>query len=542
MATATPATSNHTTSLPSGVEVTAPITPAYAEILTPEALSFVALLVRKFAARREQLLAARKERQEKLNAGALLDFLPETKSIREGDWKVAPIPEDLLDRRVEITGPVERKMVINALNSGAKVFMADFEDSLSPTWEGVMDGQISMRDAVARTISMRTEAGKEYRLNDTIATLIVRPRGWHLNEKHILVDGKQAPGGLVDFGLFFFHNVKTALAKGTGPYFYLPKTESYHEAQLWSDVFNLAEDTLQIKRGTIKATVLIETITAAFEMHEILYALKDYCVGLNCGRWDYIFSFIKKFHKRTDFVLPERAQVKMTTHFLSSYSQLLIQTCHRRGAFAMGGMAAQIPVKNNEAANDAAFAAVRADKEREAGNGHDGTWVAHPALVPVAMEVFNRVLGAKKNQLDNMREDVNVSAQDLLAIPEGTITEAGLHNNVNVSLHYIASWLGGNGCVPIHNLMEDAATAEISRSQIWQWVRHPKGVLTDGRKITLELFREVLETEKGIISKEIGDKAFAEKHYPEAAKLLAFLIENNNFEEFLTLPGYNKLL
>lgn len=541
MATATPATSNHTTSLPSGVEVTAPITPAYAEILTPEALSFVALLVRKFAARREQLLAARKERQEKLNAGALLDFLPETKSIREGDWKVAPIPEDLLDRRVEITGPVERKMVINALNSGAKVFMADFEDSLSPTWEGVMDGQISMRDAVARTISMRTEAGKEYRLNDTIATLIVRPRGWHLNEKHILVDGKQAPGGLVDFGLFFFHNVKTALAKGTGPYFYLPKTESYHEAQLWSDVFNLAEDTLQIKRGTIKATVLIETITAAFEMHEILYALKDYCVGLNCGRWDYIFSFIKKFHKRTDFVLPERAQVKMTTHFLSSYSQLLIQTCHRRGAFAMGGMAAQIPVKNNEAANDAAFAAVRADKEREAGNGHDGTWVAHPALVPVAMEVFNRVLGAKKNQLDNMREDVNVSAQDLLAIPEGTITEAGLHNNVNVSLHYIASWLGGNGCVPIHNLMEDAATAEISRSQIWQWVRHPKGVLTDGRKITLELFREVLETEKGIISKEIGDKAFAEKHYREAAKLLASLIENNNFEEFLTLPGYSKL-
>lgn len=541
MATATPATSNHTTSLPSGVEVTAPITPAYAEILTPEALSFVALLVRKFAARREQLLAARKERQEKLNAGALLDFLPETKSIREGDWKVAPIPEDLLDRRVEITGPVERKMVINALNSGAKVFMADFEDSLSPTWEGVMDGQISMRDAVARTISMRTEAGKEYRLNDTIATLIVRPRGWHLNEKHILVDGKQAPGGLVDFGLFFFHNVKTALAKGTGPYFYLPKTESYHEAQLWSDVFNLAEDTLQIKRGTIKATVLIETITAAFEMHEILYALKDYCVGLNCGRWDYIFSFIKKFHKRPDFVLPERAQVKMTTHFLSSYSQLLIQTCHRRGAFAMGGMAAQIPVKNNEAANDAAFAAVRADKEREAGNGHDGTWVAHPALVPVAMEVFNRVLGAKKNQLDNMREDVNVSAQDLLAIPEGTITEAGLHNNVNVSLHYIASWLGGNGCVPIHNLMEDAATAEISRSQIWQWVRHPKGVLTDGRKITLELFREVLETEKGIISKEIGDKAFAEKHYREAAKLLASLIENNNFEEFLTLPGYSKL-
>lgn len=535
------ASSRSLSDLPAGMEITASVTADYASILTPEALAFVADLARRFTPARDALLDARKARQARLDAGELLDFLPETKAIREGDWKVAPIPQDLLDRRVEITGPVDPKMVINALNSGAKVFMADFEDSLAPTWDGVMEGQLSMRGAIARNLEYTAPNGKHYKLGANPAVLIVRPRGWHLDEKHILVDGQRVPGGLVDFGLYFFHNAKKALEVGTGPYFYLPKLESHQEAALWAEVFGHAEDTLGLTRGTIKATVLIETITAVFEMHEILHALRDYCAGLNCGRWDYIFSFIKKFRSRPDFVLPERSQVGMTTHFLSSYSQLLIQTCHKRGAFAMGGMAAQIPVKNDAEANDRAFAAVRADKEREAGNGHDGTWVAHPGLVPVAMEVFDKHLGSHRNQLHVARDDVKVSASDLLRIPEGTITDAGLRNNIRVSIHYIAAWIAGNGCVPIYNLMEDAATAEISRSQIWQWIRHPKGVLDDGRDISRELFSVFLEEEMREIQKEVGGDNFAAGTYMEASRIFSDLVEREDFVEFLTLPGYELL-
>lgn len=528
--------------LPDGVEITAPVKAAYAEILTPDALQFLAGIVRKFAPTRDALLEDRKLRQDRLDAGELLDFLPETKEIRESDWKVAPIPQDLLDRRVEITGPVDAKMVINALNSGAKVFMADFEDSLSPTWDNVMEGQLSMRGAIRRNLEYTAPNGKHYKLAENPAVLIVRPRGWHLDEKHILIDGKRVPGGLVDFALYFFHNAHHALDVGTGPYFYLPKLENHKEAALWAAVFNHAESALGLPRGTIKATVLIETITAVFEMHEILYALKDYCVGLNCGRWDYIFSFIKKFRARPDFVLPERAQVGMTTHFLSSYSQLLIQTCHKRGAFAMGGMAAQIPVKNDEAANERAFAAVRADKEREARNGHDGTWVAHPGLVPVAMEVFNQHLKNRRtNQLDVLREDVWAFASDLLQIPDGTITDGGLRNNIRVSIYYIAAWLAGNGCVPIYNLMEDAATAEISRSQIWQWIRHEKGVLDDGRDISRDLFRVFLQEEMAAIQEEVGKDNFAAGTYTQAGEIFADLVERDDFVEFLTLAGYELL-
>lgn len=528
-------------SLPQGMEITADVTAGFAEILTPEALEFVAVLARRYTDKRDALLEERKEKQARLNAGHLLDFLPETRHIREGDWKVAPIPTDLQDRRVEITGPTDRKMVINALNSGAKVFMADFEDSLSPTWENVIDGQINMRDALARDMSFTNEAGKEYRLSDNPAVLIVRPRGWHLDEKHIIVDGRAVPAGLVDFGLCFFHNAKVALKNGTGPYFYLPKLESHTEAALWAEVFAYAENRLELPTGTIKATVLIETIPAVFEMHEILHALQDYCVGLNCGRWDYIFSFIKKFHSRPDFVLPERSQVGMTTHFLSSYSQLLIQTCHKRGAFAMGGMAAQIPVKGDEAANEKAFSAVKADKEREAKNGHDGTWVAHPGLIPVALERFDHYLGDKQNQLDVAREDVKVTAKDLLAIPEGTITEKGLRNNINVSIYYLAAWLAGNGCVPIYNLMEDAATAEISRSQIWQWVRYPAGKLDDGRNIDMALFKQCLGEEVEAIRRDVGEETFAHGPYQQAADIFAELVESDEFIEFLTLPCYEKL-
>ena len=536
----TAATSQTNDILPQGVSITAPVSPAFAEILTPEALAFVAKLVRAHASTRDALLNDRIERQRRLDNGELLDFLPETQAIREGDWKVAPIPQDLQDRRVEITGPTDRKMVINALNSDAKVFMADFEDSLSPTWENVIDGQINMRDALARNMTLDTGA-KTYQLNDNPAVLIVRPRGWHLVEKHILIDGHPAPASLVDFGLCFFHNAKVALANGTGPYFYLPKLESHHEAALWAAVFRDAEDELGLERGTIKATVLIETISAVFEMHEILHALKDYCVGLNCGRWDYIFSFIKKFRSRPDFVLPERSQVGMTVHFLRSYSQLLIQTCHKRGAFAMGGMAAQIPVKHDEAANEKAFNAVRADKKREATDGHDGTWVAQPGLIPVAMEQFDAVLGSKPNQLDIARDDVNVSASDLLAIPTGSISEAGLRNNINVSIYYLAAWLAGNGCVPIYNLMEDAATAEISRSQLWQWVRYDSGKLDDGRNIDMALFKQCLEEELASIRQTVGEEAFAAGTYAEAARIFADLVERDDFVEFLTLPAYDKL-
>ncbi|SFU34807.1 malate synthase A [Alicyclobacillus macrosporangiidus] len=526
---------------PPGMQITGAYTPEFAEILTPEALAFVAEVERRFGPRREQLLEARKEREERLLAGEWPDFLPETKHIREGDWTVGPIPADLQDRRVEITGPSsDRKMVINAFNSGAKCFMADFEDANSPTWANTIQGQINLRDAIRRTIEYTSPEGKHYALKPEIATLIVRPRGWHLPEKHVLLDGKPVSGALFDFSLYFFHNAKELIARGSGPYFYLPKMESHLEARLWNDVFVCAQDRLGIPRGTIKATVLIETILATFEMHEILYELRDHAAGLNCGRWDYIFSYIKKFRNHPEVILPDRAQVTMTVPFMRAYTLLTIQTCHRRNAFAMGGMAAQIPVKNDPAANEEALAKVRADKEREAQDGHDGTWVAHPGLVPVALEVFDRLMPTP-NQVHRKREDVHVTAADLVAVPEGTITEAGLRINVSVALQYIEAWLRGSGAVPIFNLMEDAATAEISRAQIWQWIRHPKGVLEDGRKVTVELFRQTLAEELEKIRQQVGETAFANGQYERAAALLDEITTADDFVEFLTLPGYNYL-
>ena len=526
--------------LPPGCEIVATSRPGFETILTREALDFVVELARKFGPRVPELLARREARQKEIDAGKLPDFLPETRAVREGDWRVTSIPADLQDRRVEITGPTERKMIINALNSGAKVFMADCEDSMTPTWDNVVQGQINLRDAVGRRIEFTSPEGKVYRLNPTIATLIVRPRGWHLYEKHIRVDGQLVPGAFVDFGLYLFHNHRELKARGTGPYFYLPKTESHLEARLWADVFRHAEARLGLAPQTIKATLLIEVILASFEMDEILYELRDYIVGLNCGRWDYIFSFIKKFSRYPDKVLPERGQVTMTTHFLRSYSKLLIKTCHRRGAFAMGGMAAQIPIKGDPVANDAAIAKVRADKEREAGDGHDGTWVAHPGLVPIAMEVFDRLMPTP-NQLQRKLEDVQISAVDLLAIPAGTITEAGLRNNVDVSIQYMAAWLGGNGCVPIHNLMEDAATAEISRSQVWQWIHHPSGVLDDGRKVTVELFRQITREELAKLRTKLGEAAFAAGNFERAAGLIDEITVADRFETFLTLPAYRAI-
>ncbi len=509
-------------------------------VLSQEALAFVAALARQFSDRRAQLLEDRKAVQKELDEGKLLDFLPQTKAIRDDkSWKVASIPDDLQDRRVEITGPPERKMIINALNSGAKVFMADFEDSLSPTWDAVVQGQINLMDAIRRTISYATPE-KEYRLNEKTAVLIVRPRGWHLNEKHVKVDGKEIPAALFDSGLYLFHNAKELMSRGTGPYFYLPKLEHWKEAELWRDVFSFSEERLGLPKGTIKVTVLIETINAAFQMEEILHALKDYIVALNCGRWDYIYSFIKKFNAHEDFVLPDRAQLTMTAHFLRSYSLLLIKTCHARGAFAMGGMSAYIPVKTDKEANDRALAMVRADKEREAGDGHDGTWVAHPGLVPVAMDVFNTLMPGK-NQVTRQRDDVHIVAADLLKVPPGDITEAGLRNNVSVSVQYLASWLAGNGCVPIFNLMEDAATAEIARSQIWQWVHHAAGVLDDGRKVTYELFKTLLQDELGKMRKAVGDRSFADGNYVKAATLLEDLVKPETYTEFLTLQGYRLL-
>ncbi len=522
------------------LEILEKLDPRYSAILTSDVQAFIGDLAERFEGRRQELLGKRVLRQERIKKGEMPDFLPHTKHIRESAWKVAPIPPDLQDRRVEITGPVERKMMINALNSGAKVFMADFEDSLTPTWNAVMEGQINLRDATQKTISFTSPEGKKYRLNKETAVLIVRPRGWHLDEKHIIFQGKPVAGALMDFGIYFWLNAKQLLENGTGPYFYLPKLENHEEAQLWADIFAFSEDRLNLKRGAIKATVLIETILATFEMHEILYALKDYCVGLNCGRWDYIFSFIKKFNSRPDFVLPERAQVTMTTHFLRHYSLLLIQTCHARGAFAMGGMSAFIPVKGDEEANNKAYAMVKADKEREAGDGHDGTWVAHPALVPVAIEVFNRLMPGK-NQLERRRDDVTVTPADLLAIPSGSITEAGLRNNISVSVQYLAHWLNGQGCVPINNLMEDAATAEIARSQIWQWIHHEKGVLDDGRRITESLYRQLLREELNGIEQHIGMESFSKLPFIEAAALLNELVTQKTFAEFLTIPGYERI-
>jgi len=513
----------------------------YDRILTPAALGFVAHLHRKYEQRRRDLMKARVERQARLDAGESLGFLPETRPIRESAWTIAPVPADLQDRRVEITGPVERKMVINALNSGASTFMADFEDSCTPSWDNMIRGQINLRQAVDRTISLKTPEGKCYQLNEKTATLIVRPRGWHLLERHMLVDGDPVSGSLFDFGLYFFHNAEKLVANGSGPYFYLPKIESHLEARLWDHVFNEAEARMNLPRGTIKATVLIETLPAAFEMDEILYELRDHAAGLNCGRWDYIFSCIKKLRKG-DFVFADRALVTMTSPFLRAYCQLLVKTCHRRNAHAMGGMAAQIPIKEDPAANAAAIAKVVADKEREANDGFDGTWVAHPGLVEVARDVFDRIM-PRPNQLDVKRDDVCVKASDLLAFaPQAPITEKGLRTNISVCLQYMGSWLAGNGCVPINHLMEDAATAEISRSQIWQWIRSPKGVLEDssgeagaGRKVTLDLFRTLLAEELRTLSGSRGASSF---RYDDAAWLLDRLVEGEEFIDFLTEPAY----
>jgi malate synthase len=510
----------------------------YKEILSKEALSFLKKLHQRFEPQRQQLLQRRKERMAKVNEGATPHFLPETEHIRNGEWTIAPLPVDLQDRRVEITGPVDRKMIINALNSGAKLFMADFEDSTSPTWSNIVEGQLNLSDAVNGTIA-HEEKGKKYALNEQHATLIVRPRGLHLNEKHITIDGQQMSGSFFDFGLYFFHNVKTLIEKGSGPYFYLPKLESHLEARLWNDVFVFAQDELNIPQGTIKATVLIETIWAAFEMDEILYELKDHSAGLNCGRWDYIFSFIKTFHQHPNIIFPDRSEVTMTVPCMRAYSLLAIQTCHKRQAPAMGGMAAQIPIKGDEKANAAAFEKVRQDKDREANDGHDGTWVAHPALVPVAMEVFNKYMPTP-NQF-HKQYDRNITQQHLLQLPEGNITEHGLRTNITVAIQYIESWLRGRGAVPIFNLMEDAATAEISRAQVWQWIRHPKGIVEDGRQITLELVQQMQEEELKKLEQHIGKDEYAKGQFEEAAKLFEQLIENDEFCEFLTLPGYEKL-
>ena len=521
--------------LPQGVEINGKVPPEFAQILTSDALAFVAQLQRTFGARRLECLKRREERQAALDGGGTLDFLPETKEIRDGDWRCAPIPADIRDRRVEITGPTDRKMTINALNSGAKIFMADFEDANSPTWENMVEGQINLRDAIRRTINFTNPDGKEYQLNEKVAVLMPRPRGWHLVEKHLLIDGEPVAGGLFDFGLFFFHNAKELIARGSGPYFYLPKMESHLEARLWNDVFKLAQDELGIPQGTIRATVLIETIPAAFEMDEILYELREHSAGLNCGRWDYIFSCIKRFRNKPDFLLADRALITMTTHFMRSYSLLCIQTCHRRKTFAMGGMAAQIPVKDNPAANEEAFAKVRADKEREARDGHDGTWVAHPGMVQLALDAFNAKM-PQPNQIDRLPNDINVTARDLLDFgPSGPITEAGLRQNISVGVQYLEAWLRGHGAVPLFNLMEDAATAEISRAQVWQWIRHPRGVLDDGRKVTKELFRSVLDAELAKV------KRFATDKFDTARELFDRITTDDDFVEFLTLPGYEKL-
>ncbi len=523
-----------------GVRITGSTPQPFAEIVSEEACAFVGMLERRFGARRRALLEARAAFQARVDAGENPGFRPETKAVREGEWSVAPPPPDLVDRRVEITGPVDRKMIVNALNSGARVFMADFEDATSPTWQALLEGQVNLRDAVRRTIDMTDPVtGKSYVLNDEVATLIVRPRGWHMEEAHLLVDGEPASASLVDFGLFFFHNAAALLAAGSGPYFYLPKMEHYEEAALWNDVFVAAQTTVGIEVGTIKATVLIETLPAAFEMDEILHALRDHAVGLNCGRWDYIFSFIKTFRNRADCVLPDRGLVTMTQPFMRAYSRLLIKTCHRRGAHAMGGMAAQIPVKGDAAANEAAFAKVRADKEREAGDGHDGTWVAHPGLVPVAREVFDRAMPGA-NQLTESLGNVTVSEADLQAVPEGAITEEGLRTNIAVGIRYVAAWLGGRGAVPLNDLMEDAATAEISRAQIWQWLRHG-AALADGRAVDRSLVEDLIAEETGKLKAALGETGFADGHFDRATALFAASATEEAFPDFLTLPAYRAL-
>jgi malate synthase len=523
---------------PPGVLVRGPGVASSSRVLTPAALAFVAELEREFGPRRRRLLARRRGVQARLDAGERPGFLSETREIRESDWRVAAPPQDLVDRRVEITGPVERKMIINALNSGANVFMADFEDSNAPTFGNQVEGQANLQDAVRRSIRfVQAETGKEYRLAERTATLVVRPRGWHLEERHVLVDGEPCSGALFDFGLHFFHNAAELVARGTGPYFYLPKLESRLEARLWNDVFVRAQEKLGLPRGTIRATVLIETILAAFEMDEILWELREHSSGLNCGRWDYIFSFIKKFRADPGCVLPDRGLVTMDQGFLRDYSLLLVQTCHRRGAHAMGGMAAQIPIKDDPERNAAAVAKVRADKRREAEAGHDGTWVAHPGLVAVAREEFDRVLGSRRNQLDVAREDVRIGPEQLLAVPPGPITERGLRTNLEVGVRYLCAWLAGNGCVPIHGLMEDAATAEISRAQVWQWAHHGAR-LDDGREVDATLVRTLLAEEVASIRGGGGDL----ERLDLAARLFEGMATSPEMGEFLTLPAYEHIL
>ncbi|MHB8404604.1 MAG: malate synthase A [Gammaproteobacteria bacterium] len=520
------------------IRLTGKLEAAERSIFTPQALAFIAELDARFEPRRAALLAARAERQQRFDGGEKPEFLAATRALRAGDWKVAPIPGEVSDRRVEITGPVDRKMIINALNSGARVFMSDFEDSLAPTWRNVAAGQANLYDTVRRTIAFRNPEGKDYHLNPETAVLMVRPRGLHLIEKHVLAGERSVAGALLDFGLYVFHNARELLARGSRPYFYLPKLESHHEAEWWRDVFVHAEDKLGLARGTFRATVLIETLPAAFEMDEILYALREHILGLNCGRWDYIFSFIKKFRRDPRAVLPDRAQVTMTTHFLRSYSRLLIATCHRRGAFAMGGMAAQIPIKNDARANEEALAKVRADKEREAGDGHDGTWVAHPGLVPLAREVFDRLMPGP-NQLAKLGEGLALSARDLLEVPQGQITERGLRINVRVALHYLSTWLGGNGCVPIDNLMEDAATAEISRAQLWQWRTHGAR-LEDGRRVDAALIEHTLREELAAFRAHFAVEPEVSEQAGQAADILRSLALDGEFAEFLTLPAYTR--
>jgi malate synthase len=520
-----------------GIEILGEIRPEYEQILTPDAVEFLAQLARKYTAKRDDLLKQREVRQQAIDAGQLPDFLAETESIRNDmTWKVAPVPADLQDRRVEITGPTDRKMVINALNCGAKVFMTDLEDSNAPTWDNMVDGQINLRDAINRTITFTNPNGKFYELNDETATLMVRPRGWHLDERHFVVDGTAIPGGLFDFGLYFFHNAQEALNRGTGPYFYLPKLESHLEARLWNDVFVFAQDIIGIPQGTIKATVLIETILGVFEAEEILYELREHSAGLNCGRWDYIFSYIKKLRNHADYMLPNRAQVGMTVPFMHNYTLYVIKVCHRRGAHAMGGMAAQIPIKSDPELNQKALDKVHADKLREVQDGHDGTWVAHPGLVSVAMDVFNEHM-PQANQVDRQREDVNVTAADLLNPSEGTVTEDGVRLNLKVGIQYLEAWLGGNGCVPLYNLMEDAATAEISRAQVWQWLHH-NATLDDGRPVTPDLFGQLLEEEMDAIREEVGDEYFNNGKFELAMQLFDTMIREDEFEDFLTLPAY----
>ena len=527
------------TSLPTGVQINAPITAQHATVLTPEAITFIVGLQRAHNARRKELLAARATRQTAIDAGHKPDFLPETAHIRESEWTVAPLSADLIDRRVEITGPVDRKMIINALNSGAKVFMADFEDSTTPTWDNLLDGQLNLRDAVRGTVTFEDPATKKsYKLIDKPAVLFVRARGWHLEERHILVDGEPMSGSLFDFGLYAFHNAEELLSRGSGPYFYLPKIESHLEARLWNNVFVQAESELGIPKNSIKGTVLIETILASFEMDEILYELRDHSAGLNCGRWDYIFSFIKKFAGDPTVLLPDRAQVTMTTHFMRSYSKLCIKTCHRRNVSAMGGMSALIPIKSDPVANEKAMAGVRVDKEREATDGHDGTWVAHPGLVPIALEVFNRVM-PQPNQIAKQLPDYHTTAADLLQVPTGSITEAGLRQNVAVGLGYVEAWLRGIGCVPLFNLMEDAATAEISRAQLWQWVHH-HAKLEDGRAVTTAMVEQAIADELATTRPKVDDARFSA--YERAATLMRKLIKSPTFPEFLTVPAYAEVL